>query len=118
MRNCLKYGVLLLVLLAGCQSDLYTKQLAPAGLRTSRPIILHPDFFELRYVENTGMGFSLMSNLPTVLRVPLLIGLPLILAIGFAIIVWRSTALSIWQMKNVTGTAAYRSVCCALTDAA
>lgn len=48
-----------------------------------------PNFIHLTYQENTGISFSLLSNLPTTVRVPLLAGVSLVVIIGLLIFVYR-----------------------------
>lgn len=79
MKSKIKYALLLLILLGGCQCDQYTKQLAERSLKRHPPLVLLRGFAELCYAENTGMAFSLLDDLPRAIRRPLLVGVPLLL---------------------------------------
>jgi len=79
MRSKIKYALLLLILVGGCQCDQYTKQLAERSLKRHPPLVLLHGFAELCYAENTGMAFSLFDDLSPALRRPLLVGVPLLL---------------------------------------
>jgi len=49
-----------------------------------------PNFIHLMHQENRGISFSLLSDLPTVLRVPLLAGISIIVVIGICYYVYRN----------------------------
>jgi signal peptidase II len=79
MRSKIKYALLFLILVGGCQCDQYTKRLAERSLEHRPPMVLLSGFAELCYAENTGMAFSLLDDLPSAVRRPLLVGIPLLL---------------------------------------
>ncbi|MDD9936284.1 MAG: signal peptidase II [Myxococcales bacterium] len=52
-----------------------------------RELVVHPDYFHLRYAENTGMAFSLLSEVPQGRALLLVSGsLGMLLVLGLA---WR-----------------------------
>lgn len=81
-RTILKYGLIVLVLLAGCNSDLYTKKIATEALKNKSSITVVRDYLDLRYSENEGVAFSFMEELNDRIREPILISLPVILLAG------------------------------------
>lgn len=89
MRTILKYILLLLVFMAGCNSDQYTKRLARESLKHNPPLVILTDYVELCYVENTGGAFSLLSHLTPSLRRLLLICIPLITIVFIAYLIWH-----------------------------
>ncbi|MCR4798687.1 MAG: signal peptidase II [Lachnospiraceae bacterium] len=58
--NCPVVGGILFFLLLAL--DLYTKNLAYIHLRGAKDLILIPGVFQLRYLENTGAAFSLLTG--------------------------------------------------------
>jgi signal peptidase II len=75
--------VLPLATLVGC--DHVTKYAAKAGLESQPPRELISSVLELRYVENTDVGFSLLRWMPEHVRRPLVFVLP---AIGIAALIF------------------------------
>ncbi len=55
-----------------------------------------PNFIHLTHQENQGISFSLLSNLPTGIRVPLLAGISTLVIIGLCVYVIRN-----WQELNL-----------------
>ena len=89
MKTILKYALLLLVFMAGCNSDQYTKYLARESLKHNPPFVILTDYVELCYTENTGAAFSLLSHLTPTLRQPLLICVPLLTILFIAYLIWH-----------------------------
>jgi signal peptidase II len=58
--------------------------------------ILLPNLIDLTHVENKGVSFSVLGDLPDQLRVPLLIGISL-LALGILVYYW-------WQQRRRVNT--------------
>ena len=61
----------LALLLAGC--DHATKRWAEQNLRAAPHIELLPGALDLRYAQNPGVAFSALTDLPEVLRFPLIV---------------------------------------------
>lgn len=79
--------VLLMTGLVGC--DHATKWLAQSELRGQEPKVLIAGTFDLRYVENRDVGFSLLQGVPEHARTPLILGIG---AVGIALLAgmwWR-----------------------------
>ena len=74
----IKLLFIVFVLLAGCSADLCTKRFAEKNLKNKPSVCLVEGFLDLRYSENEGLSFSLLSSLPPKIRRPLLSGLQLI----------------------------------------
>jgi signal peptidase II len=85
MKPIIKLLLSLLVLLAGCASDLHTKQLAQEKLKNKPSVSIIDGYLDLRYSENEGLSFSMFESLPPKLRKPLLGGVQLISAAALAI---------------------------------
>lgn len=89
MRSKLKYTLIIVVFLAGCNSDQLTKHIARKSLKNNQPLVVLRGFVDLCYAENTGMAFSLLSNLSPSLRKSLLVSAPLLITIFFSYFIWR-----------------------------
>lgn len=75
MKLFLKLIFLGSILMAGCHSDVYTKQLAVENLKDQTYIPLVSGYLDLRYTENTGIAFSFFESLSEDIRKPLLVGM-------------------------------------------
>jgi signal peptidase II len=82
--------VLPLATLVGC--DHVTKYAAKAGLESQPPHELISSVLELRYVENTDVGFSLLRWLPETVRRPLVFILPAIGIVALIVLLVRRPA--------------------------
>ncbi len=70
--------------------DQYTKSLAEAALRLGESVEIIPGFFDLRYVQNRGAGFSILQGQTVFFYVISVIAL-----IAFAVMLYKSkTTLS------------------------
>ncbi|MBN1293206.1 MAG: signal peptidase II, partial [Candidatus Latescibacteria bacterium] len=87
-KSIYKYGVLLLVLLAGCNADIHTKRWAAKTVKHNSPITFVDGYLELYYVENDAMGFSMLHNMNSSVRRPLLTGLTVAATLVFIFTVW------------------------------
>ena len=83
----MNYYVLLICFLVGL--DQVIKILVRQFLTSSSYIEIIPNFIHLTYQENRGISFSMLSNLPSAIRVPLLSGISLIVIIGIMIYLYR-----------------------------
>lgn len=75
--------------------DQWIKVLVRTHLTSSSHIELIPNFIHLTYQENRGISFSMLSNLPDSIRVPLLAGVSAIVVIGIFIYLyvnWKKTS--------------------------
>ncbi|MBT3225070.1 MAG: signal peptidase II [Deltaproteobacteria bacterium] len=74
--------------------DQLLKFTARLYLQSGSYIELIPNLIDLTLQENQGISFSLLSDLPSLVRVPLLAGISLIVVVGLCIYVFRNwTAL-------------------------
>jgi signal peptidase II len=89
MQNAfLKYAVMILILLAGCNSDYHTKKWAENNLKDKPAIALINNFVNLGYAENRGMVFGAFnSRKPRLMNTALIIIRILILCILSACII-------------------------------
>ncbi len=83
----LLFGVLLAIALVGC--DLGTKELAVRELRGAAPVPVVGEWLSLRYVENTDIGFSLLSWLDPATRFWLLVSIVPAVMVGLGVWWWR-----------------------------
>jgi signal peptidase II len=67
-------GINLLVVVA----DQWTKLVVERHLFLNEFITIVPNFFDIRYIRNTGAAFGLMARLPDGARLPFLIGVSLV----------------------------------------
>ncbi len=89
----MKYYLTLIAIFIGL--DQLIKLAARRYLQSGYYFELIPNLIDLTLQENQGISFSLMSDLPAVVRVPLLAGVSLIVVVGLCIYVFRSwTALA------------------------
>ena len=84
----MKYYLTLVVVLIGL--DQLIKLTARLYLRSGYYIELIPNLIDLTLQENQGISFSLLSDLPSVFRVPLLAGVSFIVVAGLCIYVFRN----------------------------
>lgn len=95
-RPPLKYGLLALVLVTGCNSDLVTKHLASEELAPGESVELVSGYLDLRHTRNDSAAFSLLGQLDPDVRLPLLIAAQSAGALAlFALLVaWRRRPLA------------------------
>ena len=91
MSTLMKYGLVLFVLAAGCNSDLVTKSLAQESLKDKPSITLVSGFLDLNYTENRTASFGLFKEFDPSTRYPLLVGLQTIgsLVLIVFLVMWR-----------------------------
>ncbi|MCP4753527.1 MAG: signal peptidase II [Proteobacteria bacterium] len=70
--------------------DQLIKYLVRLHLTSGLNIELIPNLIQLTHQENRGISFSMLSDLPTGLRVPLLAGVSTVVVVGLCIYVYRS----------------------------
>ncbi|MBU2645748.1 signal peptidase II [bacterium] len=78
----------LITLLVGL--DQFIKYLVRLYLNAGSHIELIPNLIHLTHQENRGISFSLLSDLPSMLRTPLLAGVSFIVVVGLCIYVFRN----------------------------
>ncbi len=61
-KTILKYTVIILILLAGCNSDYHTKKWAESNIKGKSEISFITNFIELGYTKNRGMTFGILNN--------------------------------------------------------
>ena len=86
--NFAKYFFLLLILMAGCQADLKTKSWAFKNLKNQEGISIIPEVFELHYVENDAIAFSLLHSLDEKVRLPLIFTLSISATTILVFLLW------------------------------
>jgi signal peptidase II len=59
-------------------ADQWTKVIVERHLFLNEFITIVPNFFDIRYIRNTGAAFGLMARLPDGARLPFLIGVSLV----------------------------------------
>jgi signal peptidase II len=94
-RSLFKYSLVLLIVVAGCNSDLVTKRLASEELERGESVELVSGCLELRYTRNENAAFSLLRQIDPELRRPLLIAAQSAgcLVIGLMVVLWRRRSL-------------------------
>ena len=89
MHNLRRYRRLFLLLLVlslvGC--DHASKRWAKRALSDSPAVSVIDNVLDLRYAENVGVSFSMLSNTPASLRRPLVIGMQLC-ALAIVLVFW------------------------------
>ncbi len=88
MKTAGKYCLLVFVLFAGCNSDLYTKKLATESLKDNPSVSVVNGYLDLKYTENRAAGFSLFHQLDPSTRKPLLIGLQVLGSISLLVFIF------------------------------
>lgn len=99
MKLFLKLLFLGSILMAGCHSDVYTKQLAIENLKDKASIPIVSGYLDLRYTENTGIAFSFFESADEGIRKPLLVGMQSIstlFLIGILIAFRKRSALNLF----------------------
>ncbi len=76
--NRTKYLLFCVITLLVVAADQATKAIVERTLFLNQFITIVPNFFDIRYIRNTGAGFGIMARLSDVTRLPLLIGVSLI----------------------------------------
>jgi signal peptidase II len=96
MKLTAKLIFIVFVLLSGCHSDLYTKQMARETLQDQPSVSLISGYLDLRYSENDGVAFSFLENVDESVRKPALASLQIFLSLvlGFLIFRWRDKPLT------------------------
>ena len=92
-QSIFKFTLLFIILLAGCQSDLYTKRLVTEQLKSAASVTIIDGFLEFAYTENRGMVFGIMDERASGIQHYVLTGVTIV-AIGFLIFV-------IWRMRQM-----------------
>lgn len=87
MKAIGKYIFLLLLLLGGCNADLYSKKWAKTNLEGKEAIAAVKGFMELGYLENRGMVFGFLNNKNNLMQKNFLLGLRILILIAVTIIV-------------------------------
>jgi len=70
-----KYVLLMFILLAGCNTDLYTKHLVSNNLEPGESIPLTGGYLELKHAQNKSASFGMLGNIDLNIRRPVLIAL-------------------------------------------
>jgi signal peptidase II len=89
MKTKVKYALILLIFMVGCNSDQFTKHLARESLKHNPPIVILKNFIDLCYAENTGTAFSRLDNLTLPLSLFVLVCVPLLAVLCIAYLIWR-----------------------------
>jgi signal peptidase II len=71
----LLFGIVNLIIVA---ADQWTKLVVERHMFLNEFITIVPNFFDIRYIRNTGAAFGIMAKLPDSARMPFLIGVSLI----------------------------------------
>ncbi len=87
-KTLLKYALVLFLLLAGCLSDLRTKQWAQAHLKGKPPATIIHGFLELGFAENQGMVFGILNRQDAVPLRTALTGLRVVILIGISVFIF------------------------------
>ena len=80
--------LIVIALLVGL--DQLIKVLVRMNLTSSSFIEIIPNFIHLTYQENQGISFSLLSDLPQAIRVPLLTGVSVIVIVGLIFYIYKT----------------------------
>ena len=73
-----KYALFGAINLFVVAADQWTKVVVERHLFLNEFITIVPNFFDIRYIRNTGAAFGLMARLPDGARLPFLIGVSLV----------------------------------------
>jgi signal peptidase II len=73
-----KYLLFSAVNLLVVAADQWTKLVVEKNLYLNEFIVIVPNFFDIRYIRNTGAAFGIMAKLPDGARMPFLIGVSLL----------------------------------------
>lgn len=61
-KTFIKYSIILLILLGGCNSDFHTKKWAQGALKHKPGITIIKNFVDLGFAENSGMIFGILNK--------------------------------------------------------
>lgn len=90
-----------IVLLVGI--DQVLKILVRSYLSADSYVELIPNFIHLTYQENQGISFSLLSELPDFIRIPLLTGVSALVILALSVFVYRQrNRLNRWEKWGFT----------------
>lgn len=93
IKVLMKYSVVLLVMLGGCNADLHTKEWAVRNLKERQPITVIQNLLEFGFAQNRGMVFGLFNGeIPDSLQNALVIFRLLILLLLTVFIWWKRNA--------------------------
>ena len=73
-----KYALFGAVNLCVIAADQWTKVVVERNMFLNEFITIVPNFFDIRYIRNTGAAFGLMARLPDGARMPFLIGVSIL----------------------------------------
>ena len=95
-KQIAKFLLLFIIMLSGCNADLYTKKWAMENLKENPKMIIVDGYLDFSYTENSGMVFGLLGNSKSTLKNSLLIGLTIISTLIMIVIIWRLRTLSLY----------------------
>lgn len=87
MKPVLNYLLLLFVLMAGCNSDLYTKKLAAQTLKNKPSVEVVNGYLDLKYTENEAAGFSMFRQIRSDIRKPMLISVQMLATLALCVFI-------------------------------
>lgn len=93
-KRSIQFAFLFLILLSGCQADLYTKKLVVQHLKDAPTMTVIDGFVELSYTENTGMIFGLFDRADSRFKNGILVALNMISILFVFSIIWKLRTLS------------------------
>ena len=85
-----KYSIIFLILLGGCNSDFHTKKWAEGALKNRPGITIIKNFIDLGFAENSGMIFGILNKKIHKTPSRMFIVLRIIILCALTIFIWNS----------------------------
>jgi signal peptidase II len=93
-----RYALILLIMLAGCITDLQSKRWAKQTLQGKSPVVFIKGFVELGYSENRGMVFGIMNDGKPNVFLNALTWVRVGIFIGVSLLIWYWRKRSFWVL--------------------
>jgi signal peptidase II len=86
----IRYSIILLILLGGCNSDFHTKKWAEGALKNRPGITIIRNFFDLGFAENRGMIFGILNKKMPQTPSRTFIALRIIILCALTVFIWAN----------------------------
>lgn len=118
----MKWALVIMTVLLGI--DQASKFWVMENVSRGQIIVLLPNYLELTFVQNKGVSFSFLSELPDIIRLPLLLGIAGLAVVGMSWFLFRHwkehdryfRMALIWIIPGALGNLIDRAIFHAVTD--